>query len=182
MAHAQLAFDDQRLDRRRKLKQAHQIGDMAARLMDDLGQRFLGMAIIAHQPGIGFRLFDGVQILALDILDKRYFKCLGIVEVTNDHRDFMKPGALGGPPAPLAGDNLVLPTTVWARDDRLKHAVLLDRVSKLSQRIIIKLLPGLIHIWLNIVQCYLLDALSAIEQYRIVKISWQQPVQSSSQM
>jgi hypothetical protein len=44
------------------------------------------MAIFAGQPLIRLRLFDRVEILALDILDQRDLERLGIVEVADYDR------------------------------------------------------------------------------------------------
>src|SRR3546814_6197747 len=61
-----------------------QIRDMAARLADQLRERFLIMAEILDQPAIGARLFDRVEVLTLDILDQRDLIGRGIVEFAHE--------------------------------------------------------------------------------------------------
>ena len=46
----------------------------------------------------------------------------------------MKPGALGGAPAAFAGDDLEFPVRARAADDRLHHALGLDRFAQGIQR------------------------------------------------
>ena len=71
MAHAERAVDDLGLYRVWKIEQSQQVGDMTARLVDDLAKRLLGVVELVGQPLIGLRLLDGVEILPLDILDQR---------------------------------------------------------------------------------------------------------------
>ena len=94
---------------------------MAARLVDQLAERFLAMAIIADQPAIGLGLLDRVEILALDILDERDLERLGVAEVADDRRNFVQPRPLRRPPAPFAGDDLEA-MAVRPDDDRLDDA------------------------------------------------------------
>ena len=98
MAHRQRAIDRPAPHRRRKFEQSQQVGDMAARLVDELGQRVLGMAEIADQPPIGLGLLDRVEVLALDILDQRDLERLGIVEFADD-RPALRAAARAAPRA-----------------------------------------------------------------------------------
>jgi hypothetical protein len=65
------------------------------------------MAEPVHQLSITLRLFDRVQVGALDVLDDRDFQHLGIVEVPHDDGQFVNLRPLGGPPAPFAGNDLI---------------------------------------------------------------------------
>ena len=82
---------------------------------------------------IGLRLFDRVQILALDILDQRDLKRLGIVELADDDGNLVEPGALRGTPAALAGDDLIA-LAVRPDDDRLDQPARCDRLGEFLQR------------------------------------------------
>ncbi len=99
MAHRQRTIGDARLHIRGKFQQSQQVSDVAARFVDDLGQRFLRMAIFAGKPLIRLRLFDRVEVLALDILDQRDLERLRIVEVADDDGHLMQPGPLRRTPA-----------------------------------------------------------------------------------
>ena len=51
------------------------------------------MPEIVDQPAIRPRLFDRVQILALDILDERNLVGCGIVEIADECGNLVQPGA-----------------------------------------------------------------------------------------
>ena len=59
--------------------------------------------------------FDGVQVLALDVLDQRQLQHLRIGDFLNHHRNFGQSSQLGRSPAALAGDNLVMHRRAAAR-------------------------------------------------------------------
>ena len=53
------------------------------------------------------RLFDRIEIGALDVLDDGKFERGTIIDLAHDDRDFGQPCPLRRPPAPLAGDDLI---------------------------------------------------------------------------
>ena len=91
---------------------------MAPRLVDQLADVFLCMAIFFHQLAIAFGFLDGVQILALNILDQCDFSRPGIVDVTDDCGDGVKSGGLGCAPTTLAGDDLEPAIRGWSEPGR----------------------------------------------------------------
>ncbi len=58
-------------DTLRQRQQPLEIGDMAARFLDHLGDVGLGQTLELCQPLIGARFLDRVEIFALNILDQR---------------------------------------------------------------------------------------------------------------
>ena len=64
-------------------------------------------AQVLDQRRAGPRLVDRVEVLAGHVLDQRRLKPPGSSCVADDRGDLLQPGLLGGPPAPLAGDQLV---------------------------------------------------------------------------
>ena len=54
-----------------KIEQSQQVGDVAARLVDEPADILLAVAMALDQLAIALGLLDRVQILALDILDQR---------------------------------------------------------------------------------------------------------------
>src|SRR5882757_8815732 len=106
---------------------------MAARFVDELAERFLGMTIVVDQPVIGLGLLDRVQVLTLDILDQRDLQRLGIVELTDDDRHFVEPRSLCRTPAPLASDDLI-PLAMWPDDDWLDQPARGDRLGEFLER------------------------------------------------
>ena len=51
---------------------------MASALADDLRQILLRMPEFVDQPAVALRLFDGVQILPLDVLDEGDLKRVAV--------------------------------------------------------------------------------------------------------
>src|SRR5712671_4068218 len=74
-------------------------------------------------------------IFALDILDDRELERLGVADIEDDDGNFVKAGALRGPPAPFAGDDLKLigGTAHRPHRDRRDDAALLDRGGELVE-------------------------------------------------
>ncbi len=75
------------------------------------------------------RLFQRVQVLALDVLDNGDLEGAVVVQHPHQGRDRAEPGPLGGTPAPLTGDDLILGGLAGRRphQDRLQHALVADR-------------------------------------------------------
>ena len=69
--------------------------------------------------------FDGVEVLALDVLDEGDFHQAVVGEVLNDDGDFLEAGDLGGTETAFAGDQLVV-AGGFADDEGLDDAVLAD--------------------------------------------------------
>ena len=149
MAHGEFFIDHQRLDAGRQLQQPHQIGDMAARFADNFRQPGLAVAKILAQPRIGLCFLDHVEVLALDILDDRDLQRFLVVEVADDGRNLVQPGALRRTPAPFAGDNLEI-LAVRPDNNRLDHAALAHAAGQLVERVRIEMLSRLVGIGANI--------------------------------
>ena len=82
----------------RKIEQSQQVSDMTARLVDELGNIVLRMAMALDQLPIALGLFDRVEVFALDIFDQRDLGRGRIVDLADDRRDRVKPA----PAAPRA--------------------------------------------------------------------------------
>ncbi len=108
---------------------------MAARFVDDLAERVLGMPVIVDQPFISLRLLDGVEIAPLDILDQRDFQRLLVAEFTHDRRNLVQPRLLRRTPTPFAGHDLEA-VAMRPDDDRLDDAARRDRFGQLSQPVL----------------------------------------------
>src|SRR5262249_51497613 len=64
-----------------QLQQAQSVGDVAARLADDLGQLLLAVVEALDQLAITGGFFDGVEVGALDVLDDSDFENFFVVEI-----------------------------------------------------------------------------------------------------
>ncbi len=121
---------------------------MAARLVDELAERLLGVAVIGDELAIAFRFLDRVEVLALDVLEQGDLERLGIGKIAHDHRHFVESRLLGRAPAPLAGDDLVA-MAVRPDQDRLEHAARLDRGGELVERLLVEMAARLVEMRLD---------------------------------
>src|SRR5262245_47746171 len=107
MAGTELPFLDPVLNRRFEFEQADRVRNGRAVLAGSFGNRFLRHLELVHQPLKGASCFHGVQVLALNVLDKRHFKRKFVRYLTNDRRHAAQAGALRGPPTSFTGDQLI---------------------------------------------------------------------------
>jgi hypothetical protein len=123
------------LNFRRQIEQAQEIGDVRPALADDVGDILLRAAELADQRLIALRFFERVEIGPLHVLDDADFQHFDFVEFTDHAGQRMHAGALRRAPAAFAGDDLVLArlTQRRAHQDRLQHAMRLDRIGQLVQ-------------------------------------------------
>ena len=118
------------------------------------------MAVPIDQLAIALRLLDRIQILTLDILDQRDLGRSRIIDLADDRRNGMQPGALRSSPSALAGDDLEA-VTVRTKQDRLKDAPLCDRIGELVDRLFLELATRLLRIGANTPDLDLTDASQA---------------------
>ena len=84
------------------------------------------------EPGLvgkapeGERLFNGIQVFALQVLDQREEPEVLVGHFADDHRHPVEPRLAGGPPTALAGDDLE-PSGPLPGHDRLDQAPGSDR-------------------------------------------------------
>jgi hypothetical protein len=135
MPHVDASGHQQVLDRLRKLQQPQQIGRGAARAADGLRRLLVGEGKLGDQPLHALRLFQGVEVLALDVLDERHGQRRLIGNVLDDHRHRGEPGHLRRTKTPLSGDDLELLRGQRAHQDRLDDALLADGLGQLGQRL-----------------------------------------------
>ncbi len=91
---------------------------------------------LAYQAIQRASLFERIQVLALDVLDKRHRNRRLVRNLLDDRRDFVESGHLGGAPAAFAGDDLVAAVADRPGDDRLHDALGLDRICEVLERIL----------------------------------------------
>ncbi len=155
VAGGELAVPDPALDLRGQGEQPERVGDRGALLADPLGDLLLGQAQIVDQRLEGGRLLDGVQLLALEVLDEGQLQQPVVRDLLHDRRDLEQPRDLGRPPAALPRDQLVLPPLDRPDDHRLEHPVLLHRRRQLLQALLLEPLPRLLPVGHDPVQVQL---------------------------
>ena len=129
VALADLVGADGVLDLVGQLEQADQVGDRRAVDAQAAGQLFLGAAVTRQVVAEGRGLVDGVEVLALEVLDHRQLEDPLVVEVEHPGGDLVELGLDAGAEPALAGDELVAQPD-GADEDRLEHPVLAERVGQ----------------------------------------------------
>ncbi len=87
-----------------------------ARLLPTLsGGLILGQLELADQLGVALRLFDGVEIFPLQILDQGQFQNGAVIGLAHDDRHLGQTEHLGRAPAPFPGDQFEIPPRVGGR-------------------------------------------------------------------
>lgn len=125
----------QGLDLFRQADQAQQVGNGRARLADRFRDLLLGQLELLLQALQGSGFLDRVEVLALDVLDQRHGDGRFVRHVAHQRRDLFQSGLLAGPPAPLAGNDLVAAIGDRPHHDGLHHALGLDRLRQFLQRL-----------------------------------------------
>ena len=81
---------------------------MAAAFPNRISQLLLRVRELLEQLSISPRFLERIQIRALDIFDKSYFKCFTIAQFTDENWQFMKARALRSPPPAFTSNNFIL--------------------------------------------------------------------------
>ncbi len=137
------------LDSLREVEQTKGIGDSRARLRENPGEFLLGKVFLLDQLLITTGLFDRGKVRPLQILNKSEFKDILVRNLTDDDRDLFKPSKLRSLVPSLTSNNLIVVANL-ANQQRLQHTILLNRVRKLIELLLIKLPARLIRIWFDL--------------------------------
>src|SRR5262249_58014589 len=114
-----------------------------------------GVAVRAGGARVGERFLDRIEIVARDVLDECELEGPRRRRLAHHDRHVVQARALGGPPAPLAGDEpeaTPLGLMTLADDERLDEALRADRLGQLLQRLLGERLA-----WLLRARVHLLD-------------------------
>ncbi len=103
MAHGEALFGEQLLDLQGEPEEAEHVGDGGAVLAGALGDLLVGEAELAVEALEGVGDFDGVQVLALDVLDEGDLHEAIVGELLDDDGDVMEAGQAGGTEAAFSG-------------------------------------------------------------------------------
>jgi hypothetical protein len=107
MTHFDAALLQQFFDLVGQFHESQQIAHGGARAPDGFGRGLVRQAEFLDQPQQRPRLFQGVEVLALNILDEGHGHGGFVGHVANDRGNVCKPRHLGRAPAPLAGDDFI---------------------------------------------------------------------------
>ena len=136
---------DQALHSRRKLEEAEQVRHCGTTPTDTLGDLILGVGEVFDQLLVRGGFFQGVQVLAMEVLHQRLFQQCLIVSGADHHRNRPQTRPLGGAEAPFARDQLV-PVVERPHQNRLQHPQLLDRIRQPLEGLFVERTPGLVRV------------------------------------
>src|SRR5439155_24924347 len=126
-----------------QVEQADAVRDTRLRAPDalrDVAERKLELV---EEDGVRARLLDRRQLLARNVLDQSDQERVAIVRLADDGGNGRHPGVASRPPAALTGDDLVPARSARAHDQRLDHALALDRLRKSRPGLAVALAPRL---------------------------------------
>src|SRR3546814_19169807 len=104
----------------------------------------LAMTEIGDQSRKALRLFNRVEIGALDVFNQRKLEARGIVKFADDRRNLVKSRRLRRPPAPLAGNDFISLSLVdRPHQDRLDTTLRADRLAQLLELYLIDFSAGM---------------------------------------
>jgi hypothetical protein len=130
------------LHRLGQVEQAQQVAGGAARAAHGLRGLLVREPELVHQALQALRLFQRVEVLALDVLDQRHHGGGLVGHLAHQHRHLVQPGQARGAEAALAGDDFVARAGAGGRahgphQDRLHHALALDALGQLVERALV---------------------------------------------
>ena len=158
VTHANRAFLQAALDRRRELQEPQRVGDRHPALADARCHVVVGEREILDQLLIRARLLERIQLLALNVLDDRVLEH-GRVVGNPDHRGHgLQTDAPRRAPPPLAGDELVATALSRADEDGLQDADLADRIGERAERFLVEMFARLLRVRPDLRDRYLGEA------------------------
>jgi hypothetical protein len=134
MAHGKAMLGEEHLNITGEPEQAEHIGDRGPVFARTLRYLFMTELVFTCQAVEGLGDLNGIQILALDVLNEGDFHEAVVGIVLNDYRNLGKAGKFGGAPAALSGDQLVA-RTGGADDQRLDDAVFADGLGEFLEAV-----------------------------------------------
>lgn len=156
VAFGELARRDQVDNGGGKGQQTQKVGDRGTRLAYPIGDLLLRVGVFVHELLDGGRDLDGVEVFALEVLDKRDLLDLlvGIVAYYRGHGRQTR--FLRRAPSALARDEHVIVRTALDEYDGRYHAVEPYAVRQLQHSRIVELLARLVFVGVDVRDGYLL--------------------------
>ena len=133
MAHLQFAMLHQLLDSILQIQQAQQVGDGRTRSTDGLRRLFMRQLELLDQAFQRTRLFQRIQVLALDVFNQGNSNRGSVLNFPHHRRDLVQAGQLSGAPATFTGDDFVTAFGNCTYHDGLHHTLRSDGISKVLQ-------------------------------------------------
>ncbi len=148
MSGRECTFGHHQFDRRGQFEKPERIGDRAALLAQLAGQLILRDAQSIEEILTGLGFLDRVKLFALNIFYESKLE-QAIVRYFADQRgNFKQAGALRRHEPTFSCDQLV-PPALGAHEDRLKHSMITNGVSELTEPLFVDLQSRLVRIGRN---------------------------------
>jgi hypothetical protein len=134
MAHGEAVLSEEILDVGGELEEAEGVGDGATVLAGATGDVIVAEVELVREAVEGMGDLDGVEILALYVLDQRDFEQVLIGNMLDHGRDVGKAGEFPGAPAAFASDELIA-IAEGPNDERLNDAIGQDGIGEFLEAI-----------------------------------------------
>ncbi len=129
---------DTSLHGRRQVQQADRVGDRGPGPPNALGQLLMGGAEVFQQLGVRRRLFQRVELFAVQVLQQGVPEHVVIGRRADERGNMGQAGDLAGAPASLPHDELEGPRRVLAHHDGLEQPDLADGRRQLQQGVLVE--------------------------------------------
>ena len=148
MAGGKAPFGDELLEVFRKLEETQQVGNGSAVFAGPPSELFGAELEFVGKPRESLGSLYWIEILALNILDKRDFEEILVGDVANYSGNFGDFGEFGGSPTTFSRDQLVTVSNP-ADDQWLNDAVGPNRLGKFHETVVLENAPRLERIWID---------------------------------
>ena len=138
MTGRELAVRDERNDAVRELEKSQRVRHCGTGFADALRRLVLSQREGVHERLYALRLFNRVEILALEVFYKSESHRLVVAELFYNNGNFGQTRHTRCAPAAFAGDELIAAVRHRAHEKRLNDAVFRYAVRKLGERILVK--------------------------------------------
>jgi hypothetical protein len=165
VAGSDLPFLDEFLDRWFEFQEADGIRDGGPVFAGAFGDLLLREVKFVGKALEGVRLLDGIEILALEVLDEGHLHRHTLGYVADDDGHSMHLSALRGTPAALACNQLIT-LALLADDERLHDAAGTDGLSEFIERVFAEARARLIRARIDQVNVGVVEAFTGCQSYR----------------
>jgi hypothetical protein len=158
VAFGDAAVDEGALEGGRQAEEAEGVSDGNAAAAGALGDLGLGEAVVLDEALVGAGLFEGVEVVPLDVFDQGELEGLAVGGFGDHDRNLADAGKTGGLPAALADDEAEAAAFGDSDDEGLNNAVLADGGGEGFEAVAVEVLARLLGVGVDGVDIDLADA------------------------